>query len=98
VRQRMIASIPNPLSSRLNHWPLYDEIPGHRPGQSLPASHPILAQIAITPVDWCHLEQLDADNPATVIVGHDTSQDGQMTVFIACASKDVRDRLEDGWG
>ena len=68
--------------------------PSHR--FRLPASHPILAAISIDPADWFRLEQLDADNPATRILGHDTPCDGLMSVYIACASDEVRVRL-DGW-
>ena len=62
----------------------------------LPTTHPILAAITIDPVDWYDFQRLDGDNPATHIVGHDIL-DGRMTVFIACASDMVRQRLEDGW-
>jgi hypothetical protein len=64
----------------------------------LPPSHPILARISIDPVDWQNLQRLNADNPATQIVGHDEPHDGQMTVYIACASEEVQRRMEDGWG
>lgn len=64
----------------------------------LPASHPVLAQVDIDPAEWFRLEQLDADNPGTQIIGHEVPQDGRMTVFIACASAEVKRRLEDGWG
>jgi hypothetical protein len=63
----------------------------------LPVSHPILARIEIDPADWYDFQRLNEDNPATRIVGHDAPQDGQMTVYVACASLAVRDRLEDGW-
>jgi hypothetical protein len=63
----------------------------------LPSSHPILAEISIDPVDWCDLQRLDADNAATQIVGQDASNNGRMIVFVACASDEVRRRLEDGW-
>jgi hypothetical protein len=63
----------------------------------LPASHPILAALHIDPADWFQFERLDDDNPATRILGHDASQSGKMLVYIACASDEVRNRLEDGW-
>jgi hypothetical protein len=63
----------------------------------LPPSHPILAEIVIDPVDWVQFERLNDDNPAARILGHDTSSDGRMTVFVACSSDGVRKRLEDGW-
>jgi hypothetical protein len=61
-------------------------------------THPILAEVIIDPADWCRLQKLDADNAATTIVGYDAPQNGKMTVFLACSSDEVRDRLEDGWG
>ena len=64
----------------------------------LPATHPILAQIVIDPVNWHDLQRLDADDLTIHIVGHDAPQDGQMVVYVACASIAVKDRLEDGWG
>ena len=64
----------------------------------LPPSHQYLAEIVIDPVDWFKFARLDADNPATKIVGHDEPRDGRMTIHVACASLEVRDRLEDGWG
>ena len=64
----------------------------------LPSSHPYLAEIVIDPVNWRDLQRLDADDLTIHIVGHDAPQDGQMTVYVACASPAVRDRLEDGWG
>jgi hypothetical protein len=62
----------------------------------LPASHPILATLTINPADWFKFQRLNADSPVTHIVGHDIL-DGTMTVLIACASDEVRQRLEDGW-
>ncbi len=64
----------------------------------LPPSHPILAVVDIDPADWHQFERLDADNPATRILGHDTPCDGRMVIHVACASKETRQRLEDGWG
>jgi hypothetical protein len=62
----------------------------------LPVSHPVLAEVDIEPADWHDFHRLDADNPATHIVGHDTPIDGRMTVYVACASNEVRKRLNDG--
>jgi hypothetical protein len=64
----------------------------------LPSSHPYLAKIVIDPVNWHDLQRLDADDLTIRILSHDTPCDGQMTVYVACASFAVRDRLEDGWG
>jgi hypothetical protein len=64
----------------------------------LPAPHPILAEIVIDQENWYDLQRLNADNKDTHIVGHDPPRCGKIAVFIACASEDVRDRLEGGWG
>jgi hypothetical protein len=64
----------------------------------LPASHPHLAEFTIDPVDWCKFQRLHDDNPAVRILGHDEPRDEQMTVYVACASRETRNRLEDGWG
>jgi hypothetical protein len=63
----------------------------------LPASHPILSRLTIDPAEWFRLQQFDDDNPATKIVGHDEPLNGLMNVYVACASDEVRRRLEDGW-
>ena len=49
------------------------------------------------PVHWHDLQRLDSDDLTIRIVGHDEPQDGEMVVYVACASHAVRDRLEDGW-
>lgn len=64
----------------------------------LPPSHPVLATLAIDPVDWHRFQQLDDDNPATRILSHDDPLDGQLIVRVACASEETRQRLEHGWG
>jgi hypothetical protein len=63
----------------------------------MPNGYPILAAITIDPADWFRFERLNDDTPATRIVGHDGPQDGMMTVYVACASDRVRERLEDSW-
>jgi hypothetical protein len=62
----------------------------------LPPSHPVLAKIIIDPVDWSRLEQLCSDNRATRILGCDDQENGAVTVSIACASLEIRRRLEAG--
>lgn len=64
----------------------------------LPTSHPILTAINIDPANWYRFQNLNEDTPATKIVGYDEPQDGLMTIHVACASDEVRDRLLDGWG
>ena len=31
------------------------------------------------------------------VVGYDGAEDGQITVWVACASEDVKNAIEDGW-
>lgn len=57
-----------------------------------------VAELLIDPLDWHRLQQLDAHNPGTRILDHDYSHAGRMVVHIACASDQVRQRLEDAWG
>jgi hypothetical protein len=63
----------------------------------LPSGYPVLAKVTIDPADWCRFERLVGDTEATRIIGHDDPKDGMMTVCIACASDEVRKRLDDGW-
>jgi hypothetical protein len=62
----------------------------------LPVSHP--ATISIDPVNWHDFQRLFTDEPATRILGYDEPHDGRMTIYVACSSREVRNRLEDGWG
>ena len=64
----------------------------------LPSSHPYLAELVIDPVNWGDLQRLDTDDLTIRIVGYDSPCHGWMRVFVACASDEVRNRLEDGWG
>ena len=63
----------------------------------LSASHPIVTQIDIDPAAWHDFERLVGDTPVTQIVGHDDPTDGMLTIYVACSSHDVADRLENGW-
>jgi hypothetical protein len=63
----------------------------------LPASHPILAEVAIDPADWDRFEEMADENPAIRLLGRDDPYDEKMVVYIACASRKTRDRLQDGW-
>jgi hypothetical protein len=64
----------------------------------LPSSHPHLATLSIDPADWFRFERMADENLTIRIVGHDAPQDERLTVYVACSSKEVRRRLEDGWG
>jgi hypothetical protein len=63
----------------------------------LPDSHPTLVTITIDPAHWYDLQRLDADNPDTIIIGHQDAANAEMIVWVACISGEVADRLEDGW-
>lgn len=63
----------------------------------MPTGYPVLAEITIEAADWFRFNNLVADTPVTRIIGHDDPHDGWLTVHVACASTEVRDRLEDGW-
>jgi hypothetical protein len=62
----------------------------------LPRGYPVLAEVCIDPVDWFRFEQMVGDTPVTRIIAHE-AQEGHLTVRVACASEEVRCRLEDGW-
>ena len=63
----------------------------------LPRSHPFLAELHLDPSVWDDFQRLLADDPDSRILNYGTSQSGLMKVLIACASREVRTRLEDGW-
>jgi hypothetical protein len=65
---------------------------------TLPPGYPVLAHITVDPVDLFRFTQLVGDSPCTRIIGHDDPSDGMVTVSVACASDEVKRRLEDGWG
>jgi hypothetical protein len=72
-----------------------DAEPDHR--FKLPRSHPHLATVTLDPINWHRFQQLAEDNPGTRVMGHEVSG-GTITVHVACADDEVRDRLEDAWG
>jgi hypothetical protein len=63
----------------------------------LPRSHPIPAEITIDKADQHRFEQLSEDNPDVEIVGYDAGPGGRVTMFVACTSDAVRQKLDDGW-
>jgi hypothetical protein len=63
----------------------------------MPSGYPVLADITIDPADWFRFNNLNADTPATRIIGHDDPHDGLLIVHVASASNEVRDRLQRGW-
>jgi hypothetical protein len=63
----------------------------------LPSGYPALAEIVIEPADWYRFEQLVGNTEDTRIIGHDDLRNGMMTVYVACTSTEVQNRLHDGW-
>lgn len=63
----------------------------------MPKSHPVLAEITINVMSWYRFQQLNDHTQETNIIGHDDPAGGQITIYVACASEDVKDALEDGW-
>lgn len=63
----------------------------------MPKSHPVLCELTIDVMKWYRFQQLNEHTEETNIVGYDDPEDGQITVWVACASEDVKDALEDGW-
>src|SRR5215469_14116024 len=49
----------------------------------LPPSHPILAKVAIDPVDWFKFQQMAEDNPATRLISRDDPRDERMVAYVA---------------
>jgi hypothetical protein len=76
----------------------YRDLTSDDGGIELPASHPFLSELHLDPAVWHDFRQSFVDDPGTRILGHGTPRSGLLKVFVACASREVRSRLEDGWG
>ena len=63
----------------------------------MPKSHPVLCELTIDAMKWYRFQQLNEHTPETNIVGYDDPENGEITVWVACASEEVKDALEDGW-
>ena len=63
----------------------------------MPKSYPVLCELTIDVMKWYRFERLNDYTPETNIVGHDEPVDGEITIYIACATEEVKDALEDGW-
>lgn len=63
----------------------------------MPKSHPVLCELTIDVMNWYRFERLSENAPELNIVGHDEPEDGQVTIYVACASDDVKEALENGW-
>lgn len=63
----------------------------------MPKSYPVLCELTIDAMKWYRFQQLNEHTPETNIVGYDDLKNGEITVWIACQSEDVKDALESGW-
>jgi hypothetical protein len=63
----------------------------------MPISHPVLCELTINVMKWYRFQQLNDNTQETNIIGYNEPVDGEITVFVACASTDVAKALKDGW-
>ena len=64
----------------------------------MPKSHPALCELTIDAMKWYRFQQLNDYTPETNIVGYDDpTNDGEIKIYVACSSEEVKDALEDGW-
>ena len=62
-----------------------------------PPTHPYVAQIVMDPVRWYDFERTFEDRPEVKILKLDHRTPDFWTVFVGCASEEVKDLLESGW-
>jgi len=60
-------------------------------------THPYVATIVMDPARWHVFEQTFEDRPEVKIRKLDHRTADAWTVYVACASQEVRDLLEDNW-
>ncbi len=63
----------------------------------MPTSHPVLATITISVIEFHNFCRMAERTSDTNIIGHDEPEDGRMTVFVACSSNETVDRLMYAW-
>ena len=63
----------------------------------MPKSHPVLCELTIDVMNWYRFERLNDYTSETNIIGHDEPHLGQVTIYIACVSDEVKELLEAGW-
>jgi hypothetical protein len=63
-----------------------------------PRSHPYIATLTIDPADLRRIQSLVEDRPELKFLDYDDSKPDLWTVRVACASREVVNRLEDAWG
>jgi hypothetical protein len=60
-------------------------------------THPYIAKLIMDPADWHGFEARFQDRPEVKIRFLDDSEPGQWTVWVACASAEVKDLLQRHW-
>jgi hypothetical protein len=60
-------------------------------------THPFVATIAMEPATWAKFQRTFEDQKEVQQLGVDRSEPDMWTVFVACASREVRDLLESNW-
>jgi hypothetical protein len=60
-------------------------------------THPYVATIIMDPAMWSRFEWTFDDRPEVKILMVDRQVPEPWTVYVACASDDVRDLLESNW-
>lgn len=63
-----------------------------------PKTHPHLAVLWIDPADLRQVQRLAEDRPEMRFFDFDDSKPDLWSVRVACASREVVERLEDAWG
>jgi len=60
-------------------------------------THPYIATIIMDPATWSRFEAVFEDRPEVRIRKVDSRTPDAWTIYVACASEEVRDLLESGW-
>jgi hypothetical protein len=60
-------------------------------------THPHLAAIVMDPARWYDFERTFEDRPEVRVLKLDDRTPDAWTVYLGCASKEVRDLLEASW-
>jgi hypothetical protein len=90
-------------SERLNTGParLFDGLPVRGPMRyheiTAPTTHPYVITLTIDPCDFHAFERLTQDRDEVRLLRRDDRAD-KWLLHVACASRDVARRMEDGWG
>ena len=63
----------------------------------MPMSHPVWVGMRIDLVDWYSFQRLNDNRTESNIIGYDQPHNGQITIYVACASEEIKESLEHGW-